>query len=646
MARRKNILAGGDVPTPPAGDEGSAPGGALASATGGGVGGDQQGGGFGDGRVRVSADPERDRACCRLPLTDLGNAERWLLRHGHDFRFCAEIGWFAWDGRRWELLSEEKDRAPARVMQSVYAMVRAIGWEAKLMAASGARDPGDLGTERSALAWRFLKEAKADAGHDAYLHGIAPDSRNETERWIEGLAPMDALIDLGKRKLASDALAAWARTSEGGGKIATVATLAKAFPRIAVRPDDFDRDRMAINVANGTLRLVRRNEKRPPAEIEAGKSEWHSTGYKMRLDKHERADLLTKVADVVYKPSASCPEYDAFIARMQPDEVMRRFIHQWGGLSLTGNTSEQKLAFFYGSGRNGKGTWVETIAHIAGDYAGSIPIESFLQAGPGKRGDQATPDIARLPGVRLLRVSEPAKGAVLNEGLVKQVTGEDPVDARHLNKGFFTFLPQFKMTISGNNKPDIKDQSDGIWRRMQLVPWAVQVPREEVDAKLKDKLRAEGSGILNRLLEGLCDWKASGLIEPDAVRNATQAYRDQSDELGRFLSACCEVGGDPKDVRCKVSELYALYEAWSKQSEGGGWHNRGFNKAMLGKGFERKTSNGEWWLRVRPMPGASVDAINEGRWPPDDTAGDDAGHSPADPFGYVGSDIPPDWHPD
>lgn len=632
---RKNILAGGDGPAPPVGNEGSAPGGSVSPASVGGVGGEGDQGAGGDGRVRVSADPPRDWACCRLPLTDLGNAERWLLRWGQDFRFCAEIGWFAWDGRRWELLSEEKDRAPARVMQSVYATVRAIGWEAKLMAASGAVDAGDLGTERSALAWNFLRESKQDKGVAAYLRGIAPDDRDGVERWMEGLRAADSLIDLGKRKLASDAVAAWARTSEGGGKISTVAALAKSFPMIAVKPDDFDRDRMAVNVANGTLRLTRRNEKRKPEDIEAGKSEWHTTGYKLRLDKHDRADLLTKVADVAYKPSATCPEYDAFIVRMQPDEAMRRFIHQWGGLSLTGDTGEQKLAFFYGSGRNGKGTWVETVAHIAGDYAGSIPIESFLQAGPGKRGDQATPDIARLPGVRFLRVSEPAKDAVLNEGLVKQVTGEDPVDARHLNKGFFTFLPQFKMTISGNNKPGVKDTSDGIWRRMQLVPWEQQVSEEEADVKLKDKLRAEASGILNRLLEGLCDWRANGLVRPDAVKEATQAYRDQSDELGRFLSACCETGGDPKVVRCKVSELYALYEAWSKQSEGGGWHNRGFNKAMLGKGFKRKTSNGEWWLCVRPMPGASVDAINEGRWPPEEGAD-----------GCSEVDGSADWNPD
>ncbi len=560
-----------------------------------------------------------DARCARLAMTDLGNAERWLLRFGADFRFCAEFGWFAWDGRRWALLSEEKDRAPARVMQSVYATVRAIGNEARIVGASGWKD-GDDG-----LPLRKI---------DKLPRGFLDDSIRAD--WFAKLEALDYVYSSGnKMVMFSEKLTAWARTSEAAGRMAAIATLCKSFEMIAVKPDAFDHDRMAINVRNGTLRLIRRNEKRSAAEIEADKSEWHTNGWKVRLDKHDRADLMTKVCNADYRPSAKCPEYDDFIAKMQPDEVMRRFIHQWGGLSLTGDTGPQKLAFFYGSGRNGKGTWVETIAHIAGDYAGSIPIESFLQSGAGKRGDQATPDIARLPGVRFLRVSEPAQGSTLNEGLIKQVTGQDPVDARHLNKGFFTFLPSFKMTISGNNRPKIKDASDGIWRRMQLVPWAVQLPKEEVDSDLGNRMRDnEASGILNRLLDGLCDWKEHKLIEPEQVRAATQAYRDDSDELGRFLSQCCEVGGDAKVVRVRVTELFALYEAWSKASGGAGWHNRGFNNAMRDKQFERKTSNGEWWVKVRPLFGATVEAINSGRWPPEDGSGDvsDAIIDDVDPF--------------
>lgn len=433
------------------------------------------------------------------------------------------MGWFMWDGRRWKLLSEEKDALPAEVMQSVYLTIRAIRNEAALIASLGCETPFDLGGQRleNFLEWAA---AKRDEGLDAYLKG---DDDGERADWLGRCEMRDFAISTAtaSRKLWSDTIAAHDKASETSGKLSSVAKLAKSFADIAIRPEQLDQDRMAINVLNGTLRLVRNKVRRSSDEVADGKSEWKVDGWKVKRFAHDRGDLITKLAPVKYAPAAACPAYDAFIARVQPDAAMRRFIHQWGGLSLTGDIGEQKLAFHYGSGRNGKGTCVEAAAHLAGDYAGSIPIESFLDSGIKRRGDQATPDIARLPGVRFLRVSEPEKNARLNEGLIKMVTGGDPVDARHLNKGFFTFLPDFKMTISGNHKPQVKDTSDGLWRRMQLVPWAVTIDASEVDRSLPDTLRGEASGILNRLLDGLCDWREAGLIEPDAKVANRQALR-------------------------------------------------------------------------------------------------------------------------
>src|SRR5690606_6885755 len=129
------------------------------------------------------------------------------------------------------------------------------------------------------------------------------------------------------------------------------------------RPEAFDRDRMAINVENGTLRLVRNTVKLSAEErrqrIAEGKGDraFETRGWKIKRFPHAREDLITKLAPVKYVPGAKCPAYEAFIARVQPDETMRRFLHQWGGYSLTGDIGEHKLAFFHGGGRNGKGTW-------------------------------------------------------------------------------------------------------------------------------------------------------------------------------------------------------------------------------------------------------------------------------------------------
>ncbi|MBD2842694.1 DNA primase family protein [Erythrobacter rubeus] len=606
-------------------------------------------------RITIAPDLPRDLACAFLPLTDLGNAERWRMRHGDDFRFCDKIGWFNWDGRRWRLLSEEKDALPAEVMQSVFATVRAVRNEAALVRALGCdiadvrdRFPDSSGGEQSFgtfIAWAGVRK---DEGWEDLAKGIArshpPDADGnrgpkydkaigEARDFVAECETRDFALETmpSKRKLWSDAIDAHAKASEALGKLGAVAKLARAFEGIAVEPDAFDADRMAVNVLNGTLRLKRRSVKRSPEEVAAGKSAWKVDGWKVVKTAHDRGDLITKLAPVKYAPSAKAPVWDGFLERVQPDPVMRRFILQWFGLSLTGDIGEQKLAFFYGSGRNGKGTAVEAVAHLAGDYAGSIPIESFLDNGIKRRGDQATPDLARLPGVRFLRVSEPERGARLNEGLIKMVTGGDPVDARHLNKGFFTFQPDFKMTISGNHKPEIKDTSDGIWRRMQLVPWAVTVAVEDVDRDLPEKLRSEASGILNRLLEGLTDWRESGLIEPDAVRMATAAYRDQSDELGRFLSETCLVGEDvpERPLRVGAKMLHDTYLAWCDMAGGASWTNKGFKKAMLDKGFEQKTSDGIKWIGIALRDGVTPETIRDGNWSAADGAEEATGDAGA-----------------
>ena len=507
----------------------------------------------GGGRIAPERNGEVDRECGLFAMTDLGNAERFQRRHGWRFRFCNELGWFVWDGRRWELLSEEKDKVPGKVTLAVFDTIRAIGNEAAAIEASGI--PVDLSDDAS-------DEVREENG-------------KRLNRFIRWRGSGDNAIAI----YHADELRAHARSSEGVSRIAAVANLAKAFEGISIRADAMDADRMAINVLNGTLRIVMVDGK--PV---------------IRRDDHRPTDLISKVGNVIYDPAAASPQYDAFLATVQPDDTMRQFLHQWGGLSLTGDIGEQKLVFHHGGGRNGKSTLNDLWATIAGDYGASVAIETFLDQGRGRKGGEATPDLARLPGVRFLRTSEPEKGAKLAEALIKLVTGGEPIDARHLNKGFFTFLPSFKLSVQGNHKPKITGHDDGIWRRMLLVPWAVQIEKAAVDAKLPDKLRAEASGVLNRLLAGLLDWKINGLITPDAVTNATAKYREQSDQLGRFLSECTE----PEDgAKSKSSVLFALFVAWAKANGAAEWQQVGFTKAMEDRGFETKRSNGMQWVDLR-----------------------------------------------
>lgn len=275
---------------------------------------------------------------------------------------------------------------------------------------------------------------------------------------------------------------------------------------------------------------------------------------------------------------------------------MRRFLQQWQGLSLTGDRSVQALCVFWGSGRNGKSTLVDVAAYVGGDYSKTLPIETFLTEGRGRNAGQATPDLAILPGVRHLRTSEPDRGAKLSDALIKLATGGEQMQVRHLNRDYFEFYPQFKLTISGNYRPTIQGTDDAIWRRVMLVPWEVQIAKEDVDTDLGDKLRVEASGILNWMLDGLCDWLDNGLTLPNTVEAATQEYRTDSDPLGRFLAACVEV---IPGERVQSSVMHDVFKAWARANGEREWTNKGMSGALRERGFHSKHSDVNWWIDVR-----------------------------------------------
>jgi putative DNA primase/helicase len=375
----------------------------------------------------------------------------------------------------------------------------------------------------------------------------------------------------------SDKLAEWGRESESDRHICAV--LKQAAPMMTVEYAELNADPFKLNVRNGTIE-IRRNLTESDAVI---------------FRPHNPKDFITRLMEVNFNPKAACPTYDEFLQRVQPSLDVRRFLHQWAGLSATGDTSEQKLVFFWGKGRNGKTTLVETWASIFGDYACSIPIESLMDSGHPRSGGQATPDLALLPGARFVHTDEPSRNAKLSEGLVKLLTGGDTIRARELHKGFFSFKPQFKLTMSGNHRPKIDggEASQGTWRRWILIRWSVTIPEADIDRHLPEKLRSESSGILNRILDGLRTWTKLGLQIPDEIRETTEDYRRDSDLLGRFLEVCTKLNSAG---RVSNGDLYSLFCCFAKSSGGPVWHQTGLTRAMQERGFVQGRNHERFWM--------------------------------------------------
>lgn len=338
---------------------------------------------------------------------------------------------------------------------------------------------------------------------------------------------------------------AWALKSESRGRVTAMiecarSELAPDGEPIQRPPADFDADPWALNVANGVLDL-RTSE----------------------LRQHERTHRCRKLIGIAYDPEAQAPRWMAFLHRVLGGSAdMVDYLQRAVGYSLTGRTDEQCLFFLHGHGANGKSTFLETLRHLLGEYAANADFNTLVE----RRGDGPRNDIARLERTRLVTASELGEGKRLNEELVKSLTGGEVVSARFLFREIFEFKPEFKLWLAANHKPTIRGTDDGIWRRMRLVPFDVQIPDAEKvpEGEMRAALDAELPGILAWAVGGCLLWQQRKLWPPPAVALATAAYRVESDVLGAWIDECAVI--DTADPECKApaSVLYQNYKRWAE----------------------------------------------------------------------------------
>ena len=463
------------------------------------------------------------------------------------------VGWHVWDGRRWRL--DPDDITVRRLAQGVQDRIL--------------REIPHLTLEDWQL--RELQGEPAARIRQAELREIDPDKRTpDQEIELEDLS--QKLIWIRKIKDRKSGMKSdhrgFAKTSGNKGRID--AMLTEGTVHMAREVEMLDSDPLTVNTETGLLRF----------KVTGGGDSGFSKTAEVEIADHAREvtvpgqnmpQLITKMMPVEYDPDASCPRFDDFLARVQPSAEMRAFLQRWLGLSMTG-LKVQRFGFFYGAGANGKSVLIDLVAKMLGDYAHSAKIESFT--GRNRRGGgDATPDIFPLMGARFVRASEPDEGERLQEGLIKELTGGEPILARQLHADFIEFSPFFKLTMSGNHKPQIRGTDDGIWRRVLMVPFDVQIPAEERDEKLGEKLWQERSGILNWLIEGLVSYLEGGLQEPQQVLDATKDYRADSDPVGSFLADACLVTGDPDDF-LYAREIIQGFNLWLDLRGEGMWGER------------------------------------------------------------------------
>jgi putative DNA primase/helicase len=291
-----------------------------------------------------------------------------------------------------------------------------------------------------------------------------------------------------------------------------------------------------------------------------------------------------------------CPVWFEFLKRVTcGDDDLVAYLRRVFGYALTGSTKEHALFFLYGSGANGKSKFLEVIAGILNTYHRTAAMQTFIVS----TNDQHPTDLAGLVGSRAVTASETERGRTWDENKIKTITGGDEVSARFMRGDFFSYVPQFKIIIAGNNKPKLKSTDEAIRRRFNLIPFLATIPPEERDLDLGEKLRAEYPGILKWAIEGCLEWQRIGLAPPAIVRDATDEYIKSQNVMSNWIEERCDIG---YGLRALSNDLYANFKAWAHNSGEESLKQGDFNKALEDMKYSSKKTNvGRAWegLKLR-----------------------------------------------
>jgi putative DNA primase/helicase len=353
----------------------------------------------------------------------------------------------------------------------------------------------------------------------------------------------------------------------------------RSLPGVFVSINDFDTQPDLLGAANGVV------------DLRSG-----------LLRPYLKEDRITHALAVDYVEGATNPRWERFLGEIfigendAPDVQLVDYMSRLTGYGLTGHTTEQIFAVFYGAGSNGKGVFTETLKGVLGQHVRATPFDTFEQKPTGGISN----DIAALKGSRIVLASEGEAGKPMAEALIKRLTGGDTISARFMRKEFFEFKPTFLILLSTNHKPSFRGQDTGLWRRVKLIPFTRSFEGDaSKDAYLENKLKGADvpasavrtdddlgdgpAGILAWAVRGAVAWYADGLQEPARISDETAAFRKESDRLGEFIADNFSLTGEHLDV-VREPDVWRRYFAWCADQEERPISKQNFLAMMRGRG--------------------------------------------------------------
>jgi putative DNA primase/helicase len=479
--------------------------------------------------------------------------------------------------------------------------LRATGFGSPLplaIAAAPGQQPADTaegqdGMPRTQLDWglrfaatrHWLRHVHAVGWHSWDGRRWRPDDDGETGRVYadmvkEAWPQLAGLPDDDRKKAFRDLLAAERKNFADGAL-----WFAACRPQMAVAPSALDADRMALNCANGTLSLAT-----------------------MTLAGHHPDSLITKVCRGSWVPGLGETRWSKFVAEILPDTEIRAFVQRLMGSALPGRVRDHILPIFTGTGGNGKSTFIEAVTAALGDYAMQADPTLLMASGH----DSHPTGQAALQSRRLAVCMETAQGRHLDAPTAKQLTGGDTITARYMRKDFFSFEPSHTILMITNHKPVVNGSDEALWRRLVVIPFE-QVFTGNANPDLKEELESEPDAVLSWMIEGWLEYRENGLAIPAEVRAATDAYKADSDAVGRFIDELIYETSQGSEAS---ADIFRAWQQWCVVNGEEPGTQKNFSEEMTTRGYRKNKSHGRnTWKGIMLLTSGNDDRGEGGGWP-------------------------------
>ena len=299
-------------------------------------------------------------------------------------------------------------------------------------------------------------------------------------------------------------------------------------------------------------------------------------------------DFLSKTMEAPFIPSATCPRFLTFLDQISGDDSeLREALQIAFGYAMFGHVQDQAMFVLIGEGANGKGVLLNTMKYVFGGYATTVSYSLLKRHNTNP--NAPTPALAPMAGARFVQSSEFGEGEKLEEALVKNITGSDPISYRQNYGAQTTFKPQCKIFLSSNYFPRISFEHEAMWRRLFAIRFTKKFAGDKCNSNLEEQLKAEASGILNWLIEGAVTYHRLGkLLWPASTLKYLNSLKQGADTVGTWLkNSCRQVEGGS----VAASEAYASYKLFTRNNNQPPIGVKEFKGVMVKKGYQAKRRN-------------------------------------------------------